>query len=418
MASACVRRVITRRPAQPLSRARAGRPSLSGGAWTLFSSFRHAAPSTPPTGRAGTPLPGFGAAGGPCIQNKSTILQDVDRAICPSDPRPPDIEVLLTNHLAYVGNPLSKAVHRHLIALGHVLVRYTTSDGEQRVMNILGGHALDEPGEQMVNFAPPSEYLYGTAGFGRWSQQGGAYNRDIVGVRIERAPDGVVDALHAYYVALQQRSRISTEPASLASKAAARFQLFGGRLTNFAANHLPQEVSHFLTRETRLYAAAGNCAQWTSAGLQWVGLVRRPRLVPKAILIELLEREHRIAPDNVHVVVYKHVRHAETFYKGYEPTLCTFVHPLYALRNRVYADMDAFADVLVRVPEGTDEAVVERQPPEARLRPPTYLPWLNGVWFGVSAAALLGFFDGPEPVQHLSAGGIAMAWLVLNYLFY
>jgi len=360
----------------------------------------------------------LGESGGPCIANKATILSEVDRALFPMDPRPPDVEVLLTNHLAYVGNPFSRQLHRRLIALGHVLVRYTTSDGRQWVMNILGGKELDRPGNKMINFARPEEYLYGTAGFGGWSQQGGVYNRDIVGVRIERAPDGVVDALHAYYKALDMRSAIREEPASLASQALIRFSLVGGRLTNFIAGHLPPYLASFVFAETRLYVAAGNCAQWTTSGLQWVGLVRRPRLVPKAILVELFEREHRLDPANVNLVVYKEVKHAAKFYHDYEPAPSTFVHPLYLLRNILYADMDRYADAIVRVPEGSDVARVERVPPEKRLRPPAYLPALNATWVGISCAAILGFVDSATPADTVSASALAIGWLLLNWWTY
>jgi hypothetical protein len=330
----------------------------------------------------------LGALGGPCISNKHTILHDVDRALSPSSPRPPDVEVLHTAHLAYTGSRLSRFLHHRLIPLGHVLVRYTTSDGQQYVMNILGGDAL-ERGGRMVNFGSPAEYLFGTEAFNGWCQQGGAYNRDIVGVRIERAPgtrpraaprtarraasveptarshglplqpsrphppsehrrraltgfrfnpraltlrfhpralilprstDGVVDALHAYYRALDMRSDIherdplvpdsdgtpKRKPGPTALLDApfrarprsplARFELFGGRVNNFIAGHLPPVVGALLKllrerfaarssrggassdglgfslsvkslvlHEERLLSAAGNCAQARAA---------------------------------------------------------------------------------------------------------------------------------------------------------
>jgi hypothetical protein len=248
---------------------------------------------------ASTAPPQLGALNGPCIRNKKTILHDVDRALHPDAPRPPDVEVLVTEHLAYTGNPVSRFLHHHLIALGHVLVRYTTSDGEQHVMNILGGDALKRGG-RMVNFAKPEEYLYGTEGYDGWNQQAGVYNRNIVGVRIEHAPEGVVDALHAYYKALDMRSEIREDegekPLSSAlldptfrphsASRLARFELFGGRVSNFVAGHLPPVVGSLLNltrerlmgagagrgrldfslvKEERLLSAAGNCTQVRAA---------------------------------------------------------------------------------------------------------------------------------------------------------
>jgi hypothetical protein len=47
-----------------------------------------------------------------------------------------------------------------------------TQDGVEQVMNILGGNALALPNASMVNFVKPPEYLYGTAGFETFAQQG------------------------------------------------------------------------------------------------------------------------------------------------------------------------------------------------------------------------------------------------------
>ena len=49
---------------------------------------------------------------------------------------------------------------------------------------------------------------YGTKGWDTYAQQGGAYQRDFVGVRVERCSEGTIDAMHAYFEALQLRSRI------------------------------------------------------------------------------------------------------------------------------------------------------------------------------------------------------------------
>ena len=108
----------------------------------------------------------FGARDGAAIENKSTILAEVDVAL--NQKRPPDLELLLTDHLTCIDSDLTIAMHTAILRYGHVAVRYRTSDGVQRVMNILG--SLDAEGSQMVNFVPPEEYLYGTAvrdrGFG------------------------------------------------------------------------------------------------------------------------------------------------------------------------------------------------------------------------------------------------------------
>jgi hypothetical protein len=151
----------------------------------------------------------FGGRDGPCVFNKASILADVDAAL--GVHRPPDVEVLLTDHMSDVSSPLSRALHAGVMRFGHVAVRYTTSDGVQRVMNILGD--LDAASDaRMVNFVPPPEYLYGTRGFDTFAQQGGVYNRPFVGLRIERVAPGATDAMHAFYLALDARSRVGYSP--------------------------------------------------------------------------------------------------------------------------------------------------------------------------------------------------------------
>ena len=110
----------------------------------------------------------FGCREGAPITNKASILGDVDAAL--GVDRPPDLEVLLADHLTSVADPLSEAMHTCFLRFGHVAVRYTTSDGTQRVMNILGG--VD--GADLVHFVDPADYLYGTRGWDTYAQQGGA----------------------------------------------------------------------------------------------------------------------------------------------------------------------------------------------------------------------------------------------------
>lgn len=243
-----------------------------------------------------------------------------------------DIEVLLTDHISDMSTPVTRAMHAGVLRFGHCAVRYTTSDGKQRVMNILGGRQLSQPNASMVNFCDPCEYLYGTAGFDTFAQQGGAYNRPIVGVRIERVADGAMDAMHAYFLALDAKSKVGNGLPGLAtpgsdSRGAARFQLVEVRLSSIM-RQVPEPISRVLgnvleflkraqskpdpavpladaehggAKAVRMVSemagdldavrassfTAGNCAQWTSSGLEFAGLIRRSRLFPKSILIEV-----------------------------------------------------------------------------------------------------------------------------------
>lgn len=406
----------------------------------------------------------FGHRDGSSITNKATILDDVDAALGLN--RPPDLEVLLSDHLTSVESSASVAMHTLLLRYGHVAVRYTTSDGTTRVMNILG--ALEAEGAQMVNFVPPAEYLYGTAGWETYAQQGGAYNRDIVGVRVERCTPGATDALHAYFEALHTRSLVGSSGEAGGGRdtsvGAARFQLVEARLSALS-NQLPpllgsallaaldrtRQATDFLSRGARLRTTttaaeakpavpatqalgicrklaerspndvrtatwtAGNCAQWTSSGVAFAGLLRRSRLFPKAILVELLESETSHGREaNCHVVVYRHVAHAPPYLPNYRFRRPAYVHPLNPVRNVVYANMHAFADVLVEVAPGTQHAVVRRPPPSSVRRPPRWMAYWRGFVLGAPSLVMVGLVDHIGPLGPASAA----LWLGLSWWLY
>ena len=156
----------------------------------------------------------------------------------------------------------------------------------------------------------------------------------------ERCAPGAIDALHAYYEALNKRSHIEDGGAT--------FQLVDARLSTLAAQLPPplgrlvagaagqiKNATEFLVRGKRAAPGAkahqivadefrharktaGNCAQWTSSGIVFAGLIPRTRLFPKSILIDLLESETRNGREkNVHVVLYEHVKAAPPYIEGF-----------------------------------------------------------------------------------------------------
>lgn len=157
---------------------------------------------------------------------------------------------------------------------------------------------------------------------------------------------------------------------------------------------------------------AGNCAQWTSSGIAFAGLLRRSRLFPKAILVQLLESEFQHGrAANCHVVVYQHVAHAPAYLPSYRFLRPAYVHPLNPVRNAVYSDMHAFADVFVKVPDGSTVASVRRVSAEHVRRPPWWMPLWRGVVLGVPSLVLLGLVDRVGP---LGPAGAA-CWLGLSW---
>jgi hypothetical protein len=97
----------------------AGKHKYSDGALTSSSTINC---KKAPQNEAMIP-PNFGAPGGTAVANKGSILRDIDNVL--SEGRPPDLEVLLADHLCYTGNALCQGLHISLLRYGHVAVRYT-----------------------------------------------------------------------------------------------------------------------------------------------------------------------------------------------------------------------------------------------------------------------------------------------------
>lgn len=370
-------------------------------------------------------------------------------------------------------NPVSKFLHLRLMRFGHVTIRYTTSDKKQRVMNIMGN--FTDPESTLINFYHPSDYFYGTDP--RIAHQGGVYSRPFVGVRIENVAPGATDALHAYFQAVSKASEIQSTHADTsnthhvagapgsARRGAARFQLVEVQFSHMA-RYVPapldkmlfgladwireqddrrrdamlkasQAVSVFVQEQDELLTEgmlrqategvevnvkdirgslykAANCAQFCTTGLDFVGLIRRPRLFPKSVLIDLLEDEYLTnnRPNNVHVVYYSEVEDAPEMDEGYKCIKSAMVHPMKFLRNEFYDDMTQFASAIVEVPRGTDKAVVHTQTPTKVPEP--WLQYLSLATVYIPAAVMVGLVDHIGPLGPTAAA----AWLFAYWWIY
>jgi hypothetical protein len=147
-------------------------------------------------------------------------------------------------------------------------VRYTHPvTGEQVVMNIVKNVNT----RRLVNFVDPAEYLYGTRFSEVGAEQGGAYNRRIVGVRLENWPAQSVLDLDYFYrkMARKELQRNVT------------FNLFLGPLYNWLRTHSPEAIN---------MVERGNCAKWTSSGLAFADVLKSPHVWPKQIWINIFEK--------------------------------------------------------------------------------------------------------------------------------
>jgi len=260
-------------------------------------------------------------------QIKSTILSEIDKLLGRS--KPPAIEYIFVEPAAMWKIPLITDLFGIALSrnpYGHSALRYTKSNGEQVLMNICG-----LPGEEMVTFLKPDDYLYSTTGT---NEQGGVYNRNMVSVRVEDWPADRIDDLDYYFHKLQRREH----------RKEALFSLALSPIYYFISSLLPIAI-----------AERGNCALWTSRGLQDAGIVFYPSFWPKSIWIDIFEVLGSQNANNINVVSYRRIPHAKGWYAvdGWVPSGVAALHPI---KNLTYFSLDSYANVAVQVPPNSTTA--------------------------------------------------------------
>ena len=285
----------------------------------------------------------LGEKHGKAIDNIETIMKEIDEAL--GVKKPPAIEFLFVcpyRTVNFLGIGLGSP-------FGHAAIRYTLPDildvtikEETEKKSIVMNIVKNVSNRSMVNFVDATEYLYGVESFDDGAQQGGAYNRRIVSVRIEEWDDDLVRDLHYFYEKLQRNEK----------KESVTFNLILGPILNFFRSHLPFGLT---------WAERGNCARWTSSGLVFANLLPFLHIWPKQIWINLFEKWGRKDRNNVHVVVYEHIPHAKQTYGDGTPLWIEGVSPLSLIYNWSYFDLKKFANVVVEVPNGTTKAIVTKQ---------------------------------------------------------
>lgn len=270
----------------------------------------------------------FGKLNGSTITNKSTILDDIDKAL--GCTKPPDIEFLFVEtfpKITIFGFDIPS------LPFGHAVVRYTYK-GEQKIMNIIGYNSK----YPMVNFSHPEDYLFGRDD-NLPNPQGGIYNRQFVSVRFEKYDPQKIEWMDNFFSKLAVQDKEGAVEFS--------FGLFP--IFNVIRDYLPFSI-----------AKSGNCSYWASKGLVHAGLLYKPNIWPKSIWIQLFEKEGAKNQKNMHVVVYKNAKKSHRTYGSSNnlPVLrpTTFFN---LVHNIAYYDLEQFADVIIKTDD--DTAVIEKQ---------------------------------------------------------
>lgn len=270
------------------------------------------------------------------IANRDTIFQEIDKSLEKS--KPPAVEYLIARpHSGFTVFGYGFNFNWY----GHSAVIYTMPDGTRKAFNIVGGKGHDE----LVNFHTPEEYM-----FSRNSDQGGVFNRNFISIRVEDVPPENILKMDKKF----------QEVKDMAVQGNAKFDIVLGPVFNFMRSFFPT------------MAERGNCARWTSLGLQEAGLVTRRSLWPKSIFIDMLENTKKTAAksyDNVNIVSYKQIEHVKKDYGTDGKNPIELVSPLQTMRNLLYWNLDAYARATVDVTYPDNHARVTVKHPDLIKKP-------------------------------------------------
>ena len=289
----------------------------------------------------------FGSSGGTSIDNKNTILDDVDRMASEihnrrtkeqNKPRRPDVEVILARPFSRYNVGCGFGVDFNL--WGHTAVRYRNPDtGEDMIFNI----DARKEGE-MGQFYEPEEYFYGTDPE-KNGEQKGCFNRPFMSIRIEHVDDENLRKLHDHYTSVKKGSEDGTK----------KFNMIVGPILRFARKFI--DIPEY-----------GNCAEWATMGLKKAGLVTGVSQWPTAVIVDIFENYDKIGNgerNNITLVYYEKPPHANSTYGIHKEPIYKSISPFQYPRSLLYGDLRKYVDVFVRVDEGTTHARVIENP----------LPW-------------------------------------------
>ncbi len=300
--------------------------------------------------------PLFGVPGGVPIRNMTSILDDTWRALG-SKTRPAMVYVM------------AKGVD----GFGHAAIAYKRPNGELTTMNVVG-----KLGQQICNFMPLEEYLFGVSELtrfdargveikrpvkqgGPWrNPEGGAYHRDLEMFVVWDWPQEKLDAMHAYFEKVNERQ-------SVRGPQGARFRLVAGDWRD--------HIDRLLGRDHR---ESGNCAVWTSRGLKEAGAVQEFSLWPKQVALRIITGIGRADPDNFDIVSVPWIEHARRTHRvdarliaklphvekkldHYAPNTTIMISATQPFPMGAYRDLATRAGARIVVDPGSTVARVERQ---------------------------------------------------------
>eukprot|EP01104_Vermistella_antarctica_P004081 TRINITY_DN1458_c0_g1_i2.p1 TRINITY_DN1458_c0_g1~~TRINITY_DN1458_c0_g1_i2.p1 ORF type:complete len:411 (+),score=52.84 TRINITY_DN1458_c0_g1_i2:88-1320(+) len=286
----------------------------------------------------------FGRCDGVEVANKDTFLSEVDQ--CLGHDKPPLIEFIFVEPSAISDtSPLGSKLANYGYSFGHATLRYSTGGSSDTVVLNICNPAT---GNSLVNTISASDYFASLDEDSyKASEQYGIYGRSYFSVRLEGVTHDNVKRLEEFIESLRARhaqGSVSFNLTPFHSWAAAAMSVVGGS-----------------NRE------AGNCAEWIGRALVHAGVLKRARVWPKALLVDILLQDSQ---RHAQCVEWRRARHADlSHHSAYDGFKVDHDHmtPLHGpvawldwLSTRTFWHTERRAHCTVSVPPGELTAVSAR----------------------------------------------------------
>ena len=283
----------------------------------------------------------FGLVNGTSISNIDTILKDVNKSLGKHQDDNPNIEYIITRPYGLISLPFNIGSINYN-TYGHSALRYTIPIGPEKgrdvVVNIEGKEK-----KVFLQYYDAKNYLFSTDPNLSGTQKG-VYQRDMIGLRIEKIPIEDLIRLHNYIQILIEKDKNNE----------IKFNILFGPLINIVTKLLH---THFNIK----YVEYGNCSRWISSILFQAKVTTNIFVWPKTIFINMFENYYKTNIknlSNMNIIYYLQPNHVNKTFYGVKtkPLFFESIAPLQSIRELFYYDLKFYSNVLVKIPNNSIKA--------------------------------------------------------------
>ena len=273
-------------------------------------------------------------------------MADIDSKVGTS--QPPAVHMVYAEPVACVGGNFANSILNYSYTFGHCSLGLTLPSGQQKHFNVYWGGGDASVPRRLIRVSHPRDYFFGTSSQAFDDGDCGLYNRSFKSVRIEEVAPEKVEAMAAYLTGVMSR--------------------FDERGVIYSVSPVQTQVFDLINWCGLSSVESGNCADFVSRALVIGGLLDQPGSLPKSVFVALMRQQYRLCPQNVHVVDWQRIAHAET-----DPLLADYEHCHGGIHGMRYSlepcvwDLGRFAHVKVFARPDSEYVEAEKVDPQVSI---------------------------------------------------